>query len=165
VEERLEQLRRVLAQSLLHAPSGDGDEDDVPLREKVLANQDLILIEAVEECKRLEEQEQRYREEIQQLASERSEVHSKLASLNLRVKAFQYRSKSLAQDDTYFKGSTLQSKLLVNDMEPAKVVKAVKEAAQSQAGFEAFQKMLEQKVDSGTMERLHLQGKVTQPFS
>ena len=51
VEERLEQLRRALAQPLSNEDGEDDGKED-SFREEVLANQGLILIEALEECKR-----------------------------------------------------------------------------------------------------------------
>jgi len=162
VEDRLRVLREAAERALEGAATSVGASAASRLASE---KGGLVLAEALEECGRLVEQQGRYRSEIARLRGEKARASEQLASLKLRVKAFEHKSResdSGSPDATSGEGAhpsrdwVKVSETLVNGMEPGEAVLTLKEAARSRAAFEALQALVARQADSGTMETLHL---------
>ncbi len=168
VEARLRVLREAAERALGGASTsegavGGGRDGAEAARRLVSEAGERVLEEALEECARLVEQQGRYRSEIARLRGEKALEAEQLASLQLRVKAFEQRSGGSdgGSPDALGAGRPGRdwvkvSATLANGIEPREAVLALKETARSRGAFEDLQALVARQIDSGTMETLHL---------
>ncbi|QDZ20885.1 hypothetical protein HOP50_04g34120 [Chloropicon primus] len=122
----------------------------------------LVLSQALEECERTLEQQDRDEAEIESLELERAQLELDLETLRTRLKAFEYRSKAKPFDESYHKGSPLHSKTHLSGMEPDAAARALRETMESPRAQKALRDAVDHRLDSSTMEILHLLKRLSQ---
>ena len=154
VVEKLEGLRDALAVALGEVRGSTG-EAQAGVEELHLRTTEVVG-EALEVCERIVAGREAEVATVESLELEEAQTERDLATARTRLAAYRYKSKELAPDETYHRGSVLHARTHVCGMEPAEAASAFREAAESPKAFWSLRKAVEGRMDAGTMEILFL---------
>ena len=154
VVEKLEGLRDALAVALgeVRGSTGEAQAGVEELHNRTTE----VVGEALEVCERIVAGRDAEVATVESRELEEAQTERDLATAPTRLAAYRYKSKVLAPDETYHRGSVLHAKTHVCGMEPAEAASAFREAAESPKAFWSLKKAVEGRMDAGTMEILFL---------
>ena len=155
VEERLDGLREAVVRAIVTDGGEGGGAEEVTT---LLASEDIgalrersaTLTQAADECRRLIGLREGYRKEIRSLRREKDLVDEEIGSLRTRIDAHHRRRTEAPQASR------------AGWSHPEDTVKALEAAVRSQDEYERYKMSIDAKMDSKTMEILHLVNRAAQ---